>query len=154
VTVGAVKSPEFEMDPLLADQVTAVFVEPLTFAVNCWLPPEETVALAGDTEMDTVPGGSTVTAADPDWVLSAWLVAFTVTVVLEVTVGAVKSPAAEIDPALADQVTAVSDEPPTVAVNCWEPPEETVALVGDMETDTVPGGSTVTVAAADSVLSA
>jgi hypothetical protein len=35
VTDGAVRSPEVEMDPAEVDQVTAVFVEPLTVAVNC-----------------------------------------------------------------------------------------------------------------------
>ncbi len=62
--------------------------------------------------------------------------AVTVTVVLELTVGAVKSPELEIDPAVADQVTAVFVEPVTVAVNCRVPAEETVAEVGEMEIDT------------------
>ena len=42
-------------------------------------------------------------------------------------------------------------EPVTVAVNCWVPPEETEAVVGDMETDTA---LMVAVAEADLVVSA
>ncbi len=47
LTAGAVKSPEVEIDPAVAVQVTAVFVEPVTVAVNCWVPAEETVLEAG-----------------------------------------------------------------------------------------------------------
>ena len=78
--------------------------------------------------------------------------AVTVTVVLALTVGAVNSPELEIDPAVADQVTAVLVEPVTVAVNCWVPAEATEALVGEIETDT--GALTVTVAGADLLVSA
>ncbi len=84
----------------------------------------------------------------------AWLVALTVTVVFEVTVGAVKSPEVEIDPALADQVTAVFVEPLTEAVNCCFPPEVTVALVGEIEIETALAALTVTVAEADLVVTA
>ena len=44
--------------------------------------------------------------------------AVTVTVVLALTVGAVKSPELEIEPAVAVHVTAVLVEPVTVGVNC------------------------------------
>jgi len=37
------------MLPPLADQVTAVLVEPLTLAVNCWVLPAATEAEVGDT---------------------------------------------------------------------------------------------------------
>ncbi len=154
MTLGAVKSPDVEIDPALVVQLTAVFVEPLTFAVNCWVPPEETVALVGEIEIATTAGASTVILAEAELDVSAWLVALTVTVVFEVTVGAVNSPEVEIDPALADQVTAVLVEPLTVAVNCWVPPEVTVALLGETETDTTPAGVTVTAAEADFVVSA
>ena len=71
VTAGAVKSPEVEMDPALADQVTAVFVEPLTAAVNCWVAPEETAAVAGEIETDTALGGLTVMVAEADMAVLA-----------------------------------------------------------------------------------
>ena len=34
-TAGALKSPVLEIDPAVADQETAVLVEPVTVAVNC-----------------------------------------------------------------------------------------------------------------------
>jgi hypothetical protein len=71
VQVGALRTPELEIDPALVDQVTAVFVVPFTLAVNCLVPPDETVALLGDTEMDTAAGASTVTVAEADWLVSA-----------------------------------------------------------------------------------
>jgi len=63
-------------------------------------------------------------------------VAVTITDVLALTVGAVKSPELEIAPAVADQLTAVLDEPVTVAVNCCAPPEMIEGFFGDIETDT------------------
>jgi uncharacterized iron-regulated membrane protein len=56
VTDGAVKSPVLEMVPAEADQVTAVFVEPLTVAVYCSLEPEETVAPVGEIDMERLVG--------------------------------------------------------------------------------------------------
>jgi len=53
LTFGAVKSPELEIAPALADQVTAVLVEPVTVAVNCRVPPETAEPLVGDIETDT-----------------------------------------------------------------------------------------------------
>ncbi len=78
----------------------------------------------------------TVTLAEADFVVSAWLVASTVTMVETVTFGEVKSPVLEIVPADAVQVTAVFVEPETDAVNCWVCPEVIVAVVGEMETET------------------
>jgi hypothetical protein len=37
----------------------AVFVEPLTVAVNCWVLAENTVELVGETDMETVVGAAT-----------------------------------------------------------------------------------------------
>src|SRR5437879_7678763 len=91
-------------------------------------------------------GAEIMTEEEADLVASAALVAVTVTVVLVLTAGAVKSPELEIVPAVADQVTAVLVEPVTVAVNCWVPAEATEALVGDVETETETGTLTVTVA--------
>ena len=71
--------------------------------------------------------------------------AVTVTVVVEVTEGAVKSPVLETVPAEADQVTAVFVEPLTVAVNCSEVPEETVALVGEIDMERLVGAVARTV---------
>jgi hypothetical protein len=51
-----VKSPELETDPAVADQVTAVLAEPVTVAVNCWVPVEATDALAGEIETATGEG--------------------------------------------------------------------------------------------------
>jgi hypothetical protein len=81
----------------------------------------------------------TVMAADADFVVSAWLVAVTVTAIVEVTDGAVKSPLLDTFPAEDAHVTAVFPEPPTVAVNCCVLPEVSLSLVGEMETDTLVG---------------
>jgi hypothetical protein len=62
--------------------------------------------------------GNTVTEAEALFVGSAALVAVTVTVVLTMTLGAVNRPEPEIDPPVADHVTAVFAVPVTVAVNC------------------------------------
>jgi len=123
--------------PKLADQVTAVVVVPVTVTVNCCVPPEATVAEVGEMVTATdVDGGVMVTVALADFVVSAWLVALTVTVVVVVAVGAVKRPVLEIVPALVDHVTAVLVEPVTVALNCWVPPDATVVEVGEMEMET------------------
>src|SRR5712692_5378229 len=63
-------------------------------------------------------GGVTLAVAEAAWLVSAWLVAVTVTLVLVLTVGAVKSPELETEPAVAVHVTAVLVDPVTVAVNC------------------------------------
>jgi hypothetical protein len=78
-------------------------------------------------------GAVTVTRAEALFVLSARLVTFIVKSVFAVTVGARKSPALEIAPALTDQLTAVLVEPVTLAVNCCEPPETRVAVMGRIE---------------------
>ena len=59
------------------------------------------------------------------------LVAVTVMEVCAVTVGAVKRPLEVMEPADADQVTAVLAVPVTVAVKSWCPPLDRVTLVGD-----------------------
>ncbi len=64
------------MLPPVADQVTAVLLEPLTLAVNCCVPPVSSEAEVG--EIVTATGALTVTVADADLVVSATLVAFTV----------------------------------------------------------------------------
>jgi|SRR5712692_8400461 len=49
LTLGAVKAPLLDIVPALADQITPVLLVPLTVAVNCCVPPETTVAVAGET---------------------------------------------------------------------------------------------------------
>jgi hypothetical protein len=158
---GAVYRPAVEMAPTLgaSDQVTAVFVVPLTVAVNCCVWELDKVALAGLTDTETPPaGGLSVTAAVPVFVVSAALVAVTVTVCVEVMLeGAVYRPAVDIVPTfgVSDQVTAVFVVPLTVAVNCrvWELVK--VALAGLTDTETPPaGGLSVTVAVPVFVVSA
>jgi hypothetical protein len=105
LTVGAVNNPPLEIEPAVADQVTAVLVVPWTVAVNCCVLPDPTLALVGETA--TVIAGVTVTDALAFLVVSAALVAVTVTLVLLLTEGAVNSPLLETEPAVADQVTDV-----------------------------------------------
>jgi len=99
---------------------------------------------------------SIVTLAETDLVVSAWLTAVTVALLLALTAGAVYRPDAEIEPFVVDHVTAVFVEPLTLAVNCSVPEEETVAEVGETEIETAPvvAGVTVTLAEADLVVSA
>lgn len=73
--------PDVDIVPLAAVQVTAVLLEPVTVAVNCWLPPGATDAEPGLSETLTALGEAvTVTAAATDFVESAELVAVTVNV--------------------------------------------------------------------------
>lgn len=83
------------------------------------------------------PEGLTATVATAFFVGSAALVAVTVTLVLLVTLGAVNRPLLETVPELELQVTPVLVEPLTAALNCWEPAEATLALVGETDTLTV-----------------
>ena len=76
--LGAVYKPEEETLPPVADQVTAVLVDPLTVALNCAVPPVVTEAVVGATLTLTTTGAVTVTVALADLVESAALVAFTV----------------------------------------------------------------------------
>ena len=100
-------------------QVTAVFVDPVTVAVNCRCCAATRVAVAG--VIVTATGGLRVTVAPAFFVASLTLVAIIVTVWDAVTdAGATYRPVLLIDPkgGLADQVTAVLPKPVTVAVNC------------------------------------
>jgi len=78
----------------------------------------------------------TTTDAVPDVLVSAALIAVTVTFVLTVTVGAWYRPALEMVPTDADQVTAVFELPVTNALNCWVPADGTVAVAGETVTTT------------------
>jgi len=63
--------------PPVADQVTAVLLEPVTVAVNCCVPLVSMEAEVGEIVTDTTGAAPTVTAAEADLVLSAMLVAVT-----------------------------------------------------------------------------
>ena len=78
--------------------------------------------------------GFTVKLAEAFTVGSAWLVAVTVTGVAIDTVWAVNKPDELTTPAVADQVTAVFEVLPTVAVNCCFAPETRIAVKGEVET--------------------
>ena len=67
-----------EIVPPVADQVTAVFVLPVTVAVNCCVPPVCSDADVGLMLTATGGGAVTLTLAEADFVLSAALVAVTV----------------------------------------------------------------------------
>jgi hypothetical protein len=164
---GAVNRPLDEIVPQVAPEqptplrlhVTAVFVEPVTLAVNCCVFPAPTCAVVG--EMLTATGGRIVTDADAVLVLSAVEVATTVTSAgLGTAPGAVYKPLAEIVPQLVPEqpapvrlhATAVFVVLVTVAVNCCVFPVTTFAVVGEILTMT--GRTIVTVADADLLVSA
>jgi hypothetical protein len=69
--------PLEETLPPVADQVTAVLLEPVTVALNCRVPPVDRDAEVGEIVTATT-GALTVTVAEADLVVSAALVAFTV----------------------------------------------------------------------------
>src|SRR4051812_10806562 len=123
----------FEITPLRPLPEPSIAVAPWMAAVSK-VQKEEPVPLE-PVGLATV--ALTVIVALADLLLSAWLVARTVTLVWLETLGAVKRPFEEMLPLDADQVTAVLDEPETEAVNCCVPLEFTLALDGDTETATV-----------------
>jgi hypothetical protein len=136
---GAVNTAEFALDesvpqeePLqpvpLRPQVTAVFEVPVTLAVRGWTPATGTSALVGLMLINTESAARIVTLAEADFVGSATLVAFTVTVAGEGTLaGGAYSPLPEIVPhaaltqpaPLTLQATSVFEVPITFAKNCW-----------------------------------
>jgi hypothetical protein len=89
-----------------------------------------------------------------DFVLSAWVVA--VITSLSAAREAVNKPVCVIVPfpRVTAQVTAVFDNPDTVAVNCSRPPAATEEFAGEMLTVTFCGTLTTTSAEADLVASA
>ena len=74
--------------------------------------------------------GLTVTSAEACTAGAIFSVAVMLTLLIEDTEGAVNNPLAEIEPELADQLTAVLEVLLTVATNCCVPPVDTVALTG------------------------
>ena len=107
-------------------------------AVYCCVVPIWTDVVAGETTIDAGGSGSTVTVAVADAAELALLVAFTVTVFVVVTDGAVKNPVLLMVPADADQETLLFvDVLVTVAVNCCIPLEYNVVRAGETVTVTV-----------------
>lgn len=98
------------------------------------------LTVVGLTE-STGAGAFTVTVALADLLVSATLVAFTVTVRSAVTVGAVNRPEGLTIPLVVNQVTDWLLLFATVTVNCWVLPEATVAFTG--ETVTLTGNAFV-----------
>jgi len=88
--------------------------------------------------------GTTVTCEVATLFPSATLVAVTVTLVEEVTEGAVNKPLVDIVPALACQVTAVLLVDVKAAENCCLPPDERVAAEGETLIAALFRGTTVT----------
>src|SRR5579863_5854390 len=100
----AVKTPAELIVPELADHAMDLFVTvPCTVALNCCVPPDRTVTVLGDTEIEVTLGAIIVIVADADLVASATLVALMVAV--PAVAGAVKRPLAVMVPTLADHVT-------------------------------------------------
>ena len=130
--------------------MTAVLLEPVTLAVNCWVCEADRLVLVGVT--DTATGGFRLTVALADFVGSAALVAVTVTVcALAIEDGAVYRPVEVSVPTgeLKVQVTAVSVEPVTLAVNCCACEVDKLTEAGEIPTAT--GVTSVTVALPDLV---
>lgn len=127
-----------ETVPPVADQVTVVFVLPVTVAVNCCVPPVCIDAEVGLMLTATTGEVLTVTVAKADLLLSATLTARTVKV--PAVSGALYMPLPEMVPPVDDQVTAVSLVPVTVAVNCCVLPVWSEAELGLMLTETTGGG--------------
>ena len=59
------KSPEEEIVPPVADQVTPMFVVPVTLAENCWVPPVWTDAELGVTLTATVAAAGGLLETEP-----------------------------------------------------------------------------------------
>ena len=89
------------------------------------------------------PAGETVTLAEACLLLSATLVAVTVTDMVVLVVGALKFPELEMLPPVADQVTALLLVPLTEALNDCDAPDVTVAEAGETETEIVSGRTAI-----------
>jgi hypothetical protein len=145
IVAGAVYKPDDDTLPTpegLRPHVTAVFEEPVTAAVNCWLVFAVRVLLPGVTvTLTTGGGGVSFTVALFDLLVSATLVAFTVTVcACWIVPGAVYNPSEVSVPTAPEpsvQVTAVFVAPLTVALNCWDLPPVRLTLLGVTEILTV-----------------
>jgi hypothetical protein len=139
--------PTEEFPPTIppTSQFTAVLVVPETVAVNCCDRPTCTLALPGEIVTDTgVGAGRIVTVALADCVEAKALCAVTTTGLVETVAGVLYKPVEEIVPTEefpptippTSQFTAVLVVPETVAVNCCDRPICTLALPGEIVTDT------------------
>jgi hypothetical protein len=134
------------IEPSAAFHVTFVLVlVPCTVALNCSEPPVAAEAVAGDTVTPVTVAALTVTAAAPDFELSATLVAVTVSV--PGLGGAVYAPDEVIEPSAAFHVTPVFVVVPcTLAVNDAVPPVVSEVVFGETTTPvTVPEATPVPV---------
>ena len=114
---GTVYRPLLETVPPVAVHVTEVFDVPVTLAENCLVEPFWIEADVGLIVIATDAGAVTVTVADADFVESATLVAFTVYVpAVPGATYVTLFPDPEIAPPDTDQVTAVFELLPTLAV--------------------------------------
>lgn len=156
------------IEPNAAVQLTDLSVAlPDTVALNCSVAPVVAVAEVGEIvtdDTDGCDGGGfvgavvTVTLAAPDLLVSATLVAVTVSV--PAFAGAVYMPPAVIVPSAAFHVTALFVvEPATLAENGSVPPVTDEAVAGETVTDVTAGvdgglfvGAAVTVIAAEPTL--
>ena len=137
IAAGAVYSPEALIDPAEADQVTLAW----PVAVNCCVAPSKTLTDAGE----TVTGGAGATSVTVAWPVRLPAPAAVIVTMAEegIAAGAAYNPAALIDPADADHVTADGLE----AVNCWVVPSVTLTVAGEMVIDVGLVRVTVAVAA-------
>jgi len=102
----------------------------------------EKLKLAGAT-LSTGVCGVTVNVEEARLLVSAWLVALTVTTIDEETTGAVNNPDELIDPVVADHVTPGFVVLLTTATNCCVAPDVTVTFKGEIETLTGSAAATV-----------
>jgi hypothetical protein len=156
---GAVYKPLADSVPTAGfiDHVTLVLLLPVTAAVNCCALEAVRVAVAGVTLNATTACGCNVTTALAALVVSATLVAVTVTLCAEaMDAGAVYKPLPDSVPiaGFIDHVTLVLLLPVTAAVNCCALEAFRVAAAGLIFNATVVCGSNVTTALATFVGSA
>src|SRR5262249_25914111 len=147
----AAKRPVLEIVPPVALQVTAALLLPVTEALNCCVAPVCNVAVVGVMLTETT-GACTVTVAVAFFVVSAAEVA--VTVKLPAVCWAVKKSVVWVVAPVGPLVAAVLLLPVTVALKCCFAAVGSVAVAGEMLTDTTGAACTFTVAVAFFVVSA
>lgn len=118
--------------------VTAVFVEPVTLAVSCVVPPGASVAVRGVIVISIFGAGRTPIEALPR--LSEFTCDFAVIVAVPAATAVTRPVLLTVatDAFEVVHVTAVLDSPVTVAASCTVPPGKSAVVFG--LTVTVPGG--------------
>jgi hypothetical protein len=147
--------PTKEFPPAIppTNQFTAVLVVPETVAVNCCERPTCTPALPGEIVTDTGVGAGAGAGAGAGKIVRAALAsiqakvlsAITVTGIVGTVDGAMYKPLDEIVPTtefppatpVTSHFTALFFVPETVAMNCWEEPTCRLALLGEIDTETL-----------------